>query len=234
MVIYIMAGVWVWPARVPAHTRTHAVKMEGPVDVVKKAEHIDDLEKFLQGKSVESVLQDFNIQHRKFKMLEQQVQQRRVKMMGKLPEIEKALSTVNVLIERGSEETVIDYELAESVYAKAKIKQVKAVNLWLGADVMVEYSLDEAKVSRSLWVRGWSAVLLWGGAHVALHACVCSCFSSAAVLLCHAAASCTPMSSCANMHFNFHALRHCWRTTSRLARPTSRALRQTWRSLRTT
>lgn len=43
---------------------------------------------------------------------------------------------------------LIDYELAESVFAKAKVSNVCSVNLWLGADVMVEYSLEEAKVGR--------------------------------------------------------------------------------------
>ncbi len=45
---------------------------------------------------------------------------------------------------------VIDYELAESVFAKTKVSNVRSVNLWLGADVMVEYPLAEAKVRAGL------------------------------------------------------------------------------------
>ncbi len=39
---------------------------------------------------------------------------------------------------------VVDYQLADNVYAKARIKPVETVNLWLGANVMLEYGLDEA------------------------------------------------------------------------------------------
>ena len=39
----------------------------------------------------------------------------------------------------------VDYSLAEQVHATAKLKDVTSVKLWLGADVMLEYELDEAK-----------------------------------------------------------------------------------------
>ena len=40
---------------------------------------------------------------------------------------------------------LFDFELGNSVWGKAKIPPTKAVNLWLGADVMVEYPIDEAQ-----------------------------------------------------------------------------------------
>lgn len=39
----------------------------------------------------------------------------------------------------------MNFELSDSVFAKANFKNIKSVNLWLGAHVMVEYSLEEAK-----------------------------------------------------------------------------------------
>lgn len=39
----------------------------------------------------------------------------------------------------------LKYALAEQVYAKAVVKDVEHVNLWLGADVMLEYPVDEAE-----------------------------------------------------------------------------------------
>ncbi|GFH23418.1 prefoldin subunit 3, partial [Haematococcus lacustris] len=79
-------------------------------------------------------------------MVEGQMLQRKARLMSKLPEIQKALDIVTVLHEQGSAgDMVLDYELAESVYAKTRVSKVKHVNLWLGADVMVEYGLDEAK-----------------------------------------------------------------------------------------
>lgn len=42
-------------------------------------------------------------------------------------------------------QVLYEFELGNSVWAKAKIPPTKAVNLWLGADVMVEYPIEEAK-----------------------------------------------------------------------------------------
>lgn len=39
----------------------------------------------------------------------------------------------------------VDYSLAEQVHATAKLEDVTTVKLWLGADVMLEYDLEEAK-----------------------------------------------------------------------------------------
>ncbi|KAL6746805.1 prefoldin chaperone 1 [Haematococcus lacustris] len=114
--------------------------------VVPRAEFISDVAAYLQDKQADIVIQQFNEHHRKFKMVEGQMLQRKARLMSKLPEIQKALDIVTVLHEQGSAgDMVLDYELAESVYAKTRVSKVKHVNLWLGADVMVEYGLDEAK-----------------------------------------------------------------------------------------
>lgn len=50
----------------------------------------------------------------------------------------------------------LDFGLSEQIYAKAKVKDVSSVGLWLGADVMLEYPVQEAK---ELLVRILSATL---------------------------------------------------------------------------
>ncbi len=42
-------------------------------------------------------------------------------------------------------QVVLDFGLSEQIFAKAKVKDVSSVGLWLGADVMLEYPLEEAK-----------------------------------------------------------------------------------------
>jgi prefoldin subunit 5 len=77
--------------------------------------------------------------------------QKKARLMTKLPEIQKAYDIVTTLLEKASQpdqEAIIDYELADAVYARTKVTHVKTVNLWLGAGIMVEYSLEEAKVGR--------------------------------------------------------------------------------------
>jgi prefoldin subunit 5 len=44
-----------------------------------------------------------------------------------------------------SPQTVLDFSLSDQVYARARVADVEAVNLWLGAGVMLEYSLADAQ-----------------------------------------------------------------------------------------
>ncbi|KAI8915071.1 Prefoldin subunit 3, partial [Entophlyctis helioformis] len=45
-----------------------------------------------------------------------------------------------------SEEPIVsDFELSETLWAKASIPPTDRVNLWLGANVMLEYPIGEAK-----------------------------------------------------------------------------------------
>ena len=46
---------------------------------------------------------------------------------------------------RHGEELDMHFELTDSVYAKAKVKDAESVYLWLGANVMLEYPLEEAR-----------------------------------------------------------------------------------------
>jgi prefoldin subunit 5 len=42
-------------------------------------------------------------------------------------------------------QTVLDFSLSDQVYARARVADVESVNLWLGAGVMLEYPLPEAR-----------------------------------------------------------------------------------------
>lgn len=47
---------------------------------------------------------------------------------------------------------MLDFSLSDQVYARARVGDVASVNLWLGADVMLEYSLEDAQVGQ---LAGW-------------------------------------------------------------------------------
>lgn len=112
-----------------------------------KAEFIGDVEAFMKGKECDTVVAQLNEHLRLFRMKEQEVLQRRIRLINKLPELERTLDIVKELITRAEqdEELITDFELANTVYAKAKIPPAKTVNLWLGAGVMLEYPLAEAR-----------------------------------------------------------------------------------------
>jgi len=44
-----------------------------------------------------------------------------------------------------SETLLADFEVSEGIYLKAKIEETESVCLWLGANVMLEYSCEEAR-----------------------------------------------------------------------------------------
>jgi prefoldin subunit 5 len=82
----------------------------------------------------------------KFKSYEESLSQKRIRFQQKIPEIEKSLTLVKYLkSKQAAEEVVVTrYNLADTLFAKAELECNGTVNLWLGANVMLEYTYDEA------------------------------------------------------------------------------------------
>lgn len=59
------------------------------------------------------------------------------------------------------EQAQVDFQLAEQLYARAVIRQPTSVALWLGADVMLEFQLEEAAELLVAPRVGWPIVLLY-------------------------------------------------------------------------
>lgn len=51
-------------------------------------------------RSADQVIQELNARHQDYRLVEQDLAQRRVRLRGKLPEIEKAVAAVAMLLER--------------------------------------------------------------------------------------------------------------------------------------
>lgn len=65
----------------------------------------------------------------------------------KIPDIKQAIATVQRLLKNkdSGNDSQVWYCLSDNVYAEAVVpSNVEKVNLWLGANVMMEYSLDES------------------------------------------------------------------------------------------
>jgi prefoldin subunit 5 len=87
-----------------------------------------------------------NIDHRKYKFMEMSTAGRIQGLKEKIPDIQKALDMVKFLeSKKGSEESFLtSYELNDTLYAKAEVIPSDKVLLWLGANVMLEYTITEA------------------------------------------------------------------------------------------
>lgn len=111
------------------------------------AQFIDDVPSYLKGRSADEAIKQLNEHHQVYKMVEQQLTHKRLRLMQKEPEIKKSLDALLVLMKRQEEgdETVLDFVMADQIYAKARIAGADSVKLWLGANVMLEYPFEEAR-----------------------------------------------------------------------------------------
>ncbi|KAK0554576.1 hypothetical protein OC846_002052 [Tilletia horrida] len=115
---------------------------------IPKAPFVVDVEAHIGGadKPVEPALRKFQEATAKYKYMEASTAQRRRGLEEKIPDIRKTLQMVEHLKTLKEEEQGMEtmFELNDTLYAKAKIQAVETVNLWLGANVMLSYPLDEA------------------------------------------------------------------------------------------
>jgi len=122
----------------------------GPVkDAIPTAVFIDDVEAYMKKEgTAEAALEKLQRLYSAFKFIEQRLTTKKTKLKIKLPEIEKTYNSLVQMEEQSKlgEPLVSHYELAQSVFAKAKINvhENDKVCLWLGANVMLEYPRAEA------------------------------------------------------------------------------------------
>ena len=86
--------------------------------------------------------------YQKYKFMEGQLVRNRENLKVKVPEIKKTLEAVALLYTRsqGEEKSIeTNFLVSDNIWAKAKVpNETGKVGLWLGANVMVEYSFTEA------------------------------------------------------------------------------------------
>lgn len=95
--------------------------------------------------NVESVLKRLDEQHSKYKLMEYNIVSRRRKLKQQIPDLVKSLDMIEVL-KKQTDEKETQFLLSEQVFLKTIVPPTKTVCLWLGANVMLEYPLDEAEV----------------------------------------------------------------------------------------
>ena len=96
----------------------------------------------------DALFAQMNELYQKYKFMEQQLLRSRASYRVKLPDIKKTLEMVALLKSRAmTKEKAIEtnFLVSDNIWAKATIPNDSGrVGLWLGANVMVEYSHDEA------------------------------------------------------------------------------------------
>ncbi|EPQ63174.1 Part of the heteromeric co-chaperone GimC-prefoldin complex [Blumeria graminis f. sp. tritici 96224] len=90
---------------------------------------------------------DSQVINRKYRFMEANQQKRVEGLKEKMPDIQKTLDSVRFLKTRKPDAEPIEatFELNDTLYAKANIPYTEEVYLWLGANVMLSYPIDEAE-----------------------------------------------------------------------------------------
>lgn len=99
------------------------------------------------------MMSQFQQRLQQYKYMELSKQQQLADVNQKIPDIEKNLEVINYIKESKAsddeekeENLTFNYELNDTLYNKATVdvNKLDSVYLWLGAEVMLEYPLDEA------------------------------------------------------------------------------------------
>eukprot|EP00539_Tryblionella_compressa_P000980 CAMPEP_0178742454 /NCGR_PEP_ID=MMETSP0744-20121128/5689_1 /TAXON_ID=913974 /ORGANISM="Nitzschia punctata, Strain CCMP561" /LENGTH=207 /DNA_ID=CAMNT_0020395409 /DNA_START=70 /DNA_END=693 /DNA_ORIENTATION=+ len=121
---------------------------ERGIPVVKFIEDVDAFaNSFSPPATAELLIGAYSELHSKFKTFETSLTQKKNNFKLKVPDIEKSLALVKNLQSKkeAGESAITRYNLADNVYGKAEVDtSVGIVNLWLGANVMLEYTYEEA------------------------------------------------------------------------------------------
>ncbi|KAM3513603.1 hypothetical protein MY11210_002709 [Beauveria gryllotalpidicola] len=115
---------------------------------IPTAPFVDKVEDYVSSRDeVEGTLQSFQELISKYQFMEMNLQRRMTGLKDKIPDIQKTLDTVQFMKLRKDESEPIEttFELNDTLYARANIPPTEEVYIWLGANVMLSYPVDEAQ-----------------------------------------------------------------------------------------
>ena len=115
---------------------------------IPKVVFLENIDAWVEKYGGQELINEMNQLYQKYKYMEQGQLRARVTLKIKLPDIKKTLEIVNLMKKKNeseAQEFSTNFLVSDNIWAKAKIPNKDGkVGLWLGANVMVEYSFDEA------------------------------------------------------------------------------------------
>lgn len=114
---------------------------------IPQAVFIDNTEAWVEKFGGDDVITQMNELYQKYKFMEQQLVRAREGLRVKTPDIRKTLEMVRLLKDKNAKKEAINtnFLISDNIWAKAHVpNDTGRVGLWLGANVMVEYTHDEA------------------------------------------------------------------------------------------
>lgn len=113
---------------------------------IPEAVFIEDAESLCQRYTAQEVVAKLQDLYTKYRYMQSSMATQKGSLKGKLPDITSAKDTVATLMSKTAdgEETIITYQLSDNIYTRAKVPPTSTVCLWLGANCLLEYTLEEA------------------------------------------------------------------------------------------
>jgi len=131
---------------------TGAVDQDKSGSGIPKAVFVDDVEDFMKKpenntSTVEAVLKRLEESHSKYRFMEYNLNTKKNRLKTQVPDIRTSLNIVKHMKTKkdATESLQTHFQLADNLYAKASIPPTENVCLWLGANVMLEYTIDDAE-----------------------------------------------------------------------------------------
>ncbi|KAI1294840.1 Prefoldin subunit 3 [Halotydeus destructor] len=115
------------------------------------AEFVDDIDEYMKRPENESdatgVIKKLDETHSKYRFMELNLMQKKRRLKRQIPDIKSSLDMLKMIrYKKDNGETMdTNFLLSDQVYVDANIPPTDKIYLWLGANVMLEYSLDEAE-----------------------------------------------------------------------------------------
>ncbi|XP_044161860.1 prefoldin subunit 3 [Bufo gargarizans] len=117
---------------------------------IPEAVFVEDVESFMKkpgNETADVVLKRLDEQYQKYKFMELNLSQKKRRLKSQIPEIKQTLEILMYMQKKKSTTNPMEtrFLLADNLYCKASVPPTDKVCLWLGANVMLEYDIDEAQ-----------------------------------------------------------------------------------------
>ncbi|XP_019793030.1 prefoldin subunit 3 isoform X1 [Orcinus orca] len=117
---------------------------------IPEAVFVEDVDSFMKqpgNETADTVLKKLDEQYQKYKFMELNLAQKKRRLKGQIPEIKQTLEILKYMQKKKESTNSLEtrFLLADNLYCKASVPPTDKVCLWLGANVMLEYDIDEAQ-----------------------------------------------------------------------------------------
>ncbi|XP_016346291.1 prefoldin subunit 3-like isoform X1 [Sinocyclocheilus anshuiensis] len=117
---------------------------------IPEAIFVEDVDAFMKqpgNDTADAVLRKLDEQYQKYKYMELNLAQKKLRLKSQIPQIKQTLEILRHMQKKKGTTDLMEthFLLADNVYCKASVPPTDKVCLWLGANVMLEYDIDEAQ-----------------------------------------------------------------------------------------